>query len=100
MRIIGKQLVVALASAVSPLRKPGADTVRQTPGFFVRKPAIAAAWPAFCDAAEIGDGDARHVVDRVDAVELERVDDEMKAVGQLLSSLDFSRLRFDALRQR
>ena len=44
----GKQLVVALASAVRPLRKPGADTVRQTPGFLVRKPAIEAALPAFC----------------------------------------------------
>ena len=43
IRIIGKQLVVAWASAVSPLRKPGADTVRQTPGFLVRKPAIDAA---------------------------------------------------------
>jgi hypothetical protein len=41
-------LVVALASAVNPLRKPGADTVRQMPGFFVRNPAIAAALPAFC----------------------------------------------------
>src|SRR4029079_4831248 len=47
-RIIGKQLVVALARAVRPLRKPGADTVRQTPGFFVRKPAMAAALPACC----------------------------------------------------
>ena len=43
---IGKQFVVALASATSPLRKPGADTVRQMPGFFVRNPAAAAAWPA------------------------------------------------------
>ena len=31
---------MALASAVRPLRKPGADTVRQIPGFFVKKPAI------------------------------------------------------------
>ena len=29
-------------------KKPGAETVRQTPGFLVRKPAIAAAYPAFC----------------------------------------------------
>ena len=36
MRIIGKQLVVAFASATSPFRKPGADTVRQMPGVFVR----------------------------------------------------------------
>jgi hypothetical protein len=42
-RIIGKQLVVACASAVRPLRKPGADTVRQTPGFLVKNPAIEAA---------------------------------------------------------
>ena len=48
MRIIGKQLVVALARAVRPLRKPGAETVRQMPGFCVRKPAAAAALPACC----------------------------------------------------
>ncbi len=48
MRIIGKQLTVACVSAVTPLRKPGADTVRQMPGFRVRKPAIDAAYPAFC----------------------------------------------------
>ena len=48
MRIIGKQLVVALASAVRPLRKPGADTVRQMPGLPVMKPAMDAAYPAFC----------------------------------------------------
>ena len=35
-------------------------------------------------AAEIGDRNARHAVDRGDAVELQRIDDEMKAVGQLL----------------
>jgi len=34
MRIIGKQLC-RVASAVRPLRKPGADTVRQMPGFCV-----------------------------------------------------------------
>ena len=36
MRIIGKQLTVALDSDVRPLRKPGAETVRQMPGFCVR----------------------------------------------------------------
>ena len=35
-----------------------------------------------CQAAEVRDGDARHPVDRFDAVELERLDDEMEAVGQ------------------
>ena len=36
IRIIGQQFVVAWASAVRPFRKPGADTVRQMPGFCVR----------------------------------------------------------------
>ena len=35
-------------------------------------------------AAEVRDRDARHTIDGVDAVELERVDDEMKAIRQLL----------------
>ena len=29
-----------------PVEEPGPETVRQMPGFFVRKPAAAAAWPA------------------------------------------------------
>ena len=48
MRIIGKQFVVALASATRPFRKPGAETVMQMPGCCVRKPAMAAALPADC----------------------------------------------------
>ena len=35
-------------------------------------------------AAEIRDRDAGHAVDRLDAVELERLDDEVKAVRQVL----------------
>ena len=35
-------------------------------------------------AAEVGDRDAGQAEDRVDAVELERVDDEVEAVRQLL----------------
>ena len=35
-------------------------------------------------AAEIGDRNAGHPVDRVEPIELERIDDEMKAVRQLL----------------
>ena len=35
-------------------------------------------------AAEIRDRNAGHAVDRVEAVELERIDDEMKAVRQIL----------------
>ncbi len=108
MRIIGKQLVVALASAVSPLRKPGADTVRQMPGFCVMKPAMDAAYPAFCScrneitrrparlqpAREVGDRDAGQAEDRIDAVQLEGVDDELKAVGLLCLALDLAaRLR-------
>ena len=35
-------------------------------------------------AAEIGDRDARHAVDGVEAVELERIDDEVKAIREFL----------------
>ncbi|MGY4297090.1 hypothetical protein ACVWXN_005185 [Bradyrhizobium sp. i1.4.4] len=35
-------------------------------------------------AAQIRDRDARHIIDGVDAVQLERVDDEMKAIRQFL----------------
>src|SRR5262249_4009267 len=38
-------------------------------------------------AAEIGDRDAGHAVDRGEAVELEGVDDEMKPIGQLFLRL-------------
>ena len=38
----------AAAAAGFLTQKPGADTVRQMPGFWVRKPAIAAALPACC----------------------------------------------------
>ena len=37
-----------------------------------------------CHAAEVRDRDAGHTVDRLDAVELERIDDEVKSVRQLL----------------
>jgi hypothetical protein len=33
-----------------------------------------------CHTAEVNDRDARHTVDRLDAVELERIDDEMKTI--------------------
>ena len=49
-------------------------------------------------AAEIGDRDARHAVDRVDAVQLEGIDDEVKAVGRLLRCVDFSCICLDAVR--
>ncbi|CFS52953.1 Uncharacterised protein [Mycobacterium tuberculosis] len=38
--------MVAFASAGRPLRKPGPDVVRHTPGRAVRNPAAAAALPA------------------------------------------------------
>ena len=41
--INGKQFLVACAKAVKPFKKPGADTVKPTPGLPVRKPAAAAA---------------------------------------------------------
>src|SRR5262245_24821392 len=47
-------------------------------------------------AAEVRDGNTRHAVDRVDAVELERVDGEVKAIRQLL--LCYRCVRLDALR--
>ena len=47
-----------------------------------------------CHAAEIRDRNARHAVDRGQAVELERVDNEVEAVGQLL--LCFGLLCFTA----
>ena len=47
-------------------------------------------------AAEIRDRDAGHAVDRVEAVELERVDDEVKAVGQLAFWLRRRRFSFTA----
>ena len=41
--------------------------------------------PSACmKPAEIGDRNAGHAVDGVDAVELQRIDDEMKAIGQVL----------------
>ena len=45
-------------------------------------------------AAEIRDRDAGHAVDRVEAVELERIDDEVKAVRQLLLALRLPLRRF------
>jgi hypothetical protein len=47
-------------------------------------------------AAEVRDRDAGHTVDGVEAVELECVDDEMKAIRQLL--LCFVRRRCRGLR--
>ena len=80
-----------------PLRKPGAETVRQMPGFFVRIAGDGGSVAGVLlvterddadalglrHAAEVGDRDAGHAVDRLDAVELERVDDKVEAVRQL-----------------
>jgi hypothetical protein len=51
-------------------------------------------------AAEIGDRDAGHAVDRVDAVELQRVNDEVKTIRQCLRVLSFDRTRLNTLRYR
>ena len=89
--------MVAFASAVRPLRKPGADTVRQTPGFCVMKPAIDAGIAGVllmakrndaqtCSlrlAGKVGDRDAGQTENRIDAIELEGIDDQAKAVGLL-----------------
>ena len=37
-----------------------------------------------CHAAEVGDRNAGHAIDRIETVELERIDHEIEAVGQLL----------------
>jgi hypothetical protein len=80
------------------LRKPGAETVRQTPGFFRQESCdcrgIAGVLfvperdysyaRSLRHTAQVRDRDARYAVDRIDAVELERIDDEMKAIRQLL----------------
>ena len=47
-------------------------------------------------APQVGDRDARHAIDRVDAVELERIDDEVKTIGEL--RLRFIRRRGHGLR--
>src|SRR5262245_25982479 len=39
---------------------------------------------SLCHAAEVGDRNTRHTIDRVQAVELESIDEEMKAVGEIL----------------
>ena len=49
------------------------------------------------EAAEVGDRDAGHAVDGADAVELERVDDEVEAVGQNGLRLGLDRGGFRAL---
>ena len=68
-----KQFVVALASATKPLRKPGADTVRQMPGrpvktrrgrsmsgiTFVPKPDVREPRP-LREARHVGDRNADH----------------------------------------
>ena len=48
--------------------------------------------------AKIRNRDARHTIDRVDAVEFERVDDEMKAVRQCLRCGGIAQLGINALR--
>ena len=94
MRIIGKQLVVAFASAVRPFRKPGAETVRQMPGLLRQEAGrgggvagvllVAERDHAHAlglrHAREVGDRNAGQAEDRVDAVQLQRVDDEVEAV--------------------
>ncbi len=85
---IGKQLMVAFASATRPLRKPGAETVRQMPGFLRQEPGRRRRVPALAfvpeadvadtgclgDPGQVGDRDADHAVDGVDVVELQRLD--------------------------
>src|SRR5207245_3439341 len=48
-----------------------------------------------CHAGEVGDRDTRQTEDRVDAVELEGIDDQMKAVGHFLYVARLRDLRFN-----
>ena len=90
-----REAIVVACASVRPFRKPGADTVRQIPGFFVRYPAIAAAYPAFCscwkDNTRIPKACAipksvigiPGTVDRLEAVELQCIG-QVEPIGQVL----------------
>ena len=87
--------MVALASATRPLRKPGADTVRQMPGSLRQEPGgrrrvsgVALMAEAdvpdpgrLCEARQIGDRNADDAVDGLHVVGLQRVDDHVDPVG-------------------
>jgi hypothetical protein len=104
MRIIGKQLVVALASAGEAVqeargrhRQADAGLLRQEAGgrggvagvLLVAERDHAQAG-GLRHAGEIGDRNPGHLVDVLDAVELERVDQQVEAVGRF-AGLGFSR---------
>ena len=88
---------MALASAVRPFRKPGAETVRQMPGLprqeaGGRRGVAGVLLMAERDhphalglrhARQVGDRDAGQAEDGVDAVELQRIDDQVEAVGRV-----------------
>ena len=95
MRIIGKQLVVALASAASPFMKAGsghreadarllrheAGDGRGVPGVLLMAEGDHAQSGRLQLAREVGDRDAGQTKDRIDAVQLEGIDDQLKTVG-------------------
>ena len=89
-------MVVALASAVRAVEKAGsrhreadARLFRQeagdrgcVAGVLLMPEGDDADAGGLRHAAEVGDRNARNAVDRVDAVKLERIDDEVEAIGQ------------------
>jgi hypothetical protein len=79
MRIIGKQLVVALASAGLPRHEPGDGG--GVAGVLLMTKRDHAQSRGLRHAGEVRDRDARQAEDGVDAVELEGVDDQVKPVG-------------------
>src|SRR3546814_4166914 len=52
---------------------------------------------ALHETAKVGDRNAGHAIDRVDAVELQGVDDEVKAVGQRLRCAGLAHVGVNAL---
>jgi hypothetical protein len=89
-------LVVAFASAVRPFRKAGrrhgqadaglagqeAGGGRGVAGVLLMTERDHAHALGLCHPAQVGHRDARQAEDRVDVVELERVDDQMETIGQ------------------
>src|SRR3546814_8214768 len=52
---------------------------------------------ALHEAAKVRDRNAGHAIDRLDVVELERIDKQVEAIGQRLRRGGFARRRVDAL---
>ncbi len=92
---------MALANAVRPLRKAGRRDGKANARLLGQKACDGCGIAGILlmakgndadagrlrHAAKIGDRNARHIVDGLDAIQLERVDDKMKPVGQFTLGL-------------